>query len=188
MKRVLPVVVGVLLAAYPAAVYFGLTGGASARVVALGLLAALAGVVVPRVWRAKREDLRVVLPGPLAAAACAIAGAVLDDPRFVLAVPVLINLVLLVSFGATLRGAGPTMVERFARMQDPELTPAKVAHCRAVTWVWCAFFVINGTIAAVLAIRGPLEHWALWVGALAYLAMGALFAGEWVVRTVRFGR
>lgn len=187
MKRVAPVVVGVLLAAYPAAVYFGLTGGASARVMALVLLAALIVVVAPRLWRAKREDLRVVLPGPLAAAACAVLGAVLDDRRFVLALPVLINLVLLVSFGATLR-RGPTMIERFARMQEPELSEAKVAHCRAVTWVWCVFFVINGATAAVLAVRGPLEWWALWVGALAYLVMGALFAGEWVVRTVRFGR
>jgi uncharacterized membrane protein len=179
-------VVGVVAAlVYPAAVYFGLTRGASARAVSLVLLGMAAVMLVARLRRATRDDLLAILPAPLAAAACGIAGAVLDDARFVMAVPVLISGVLLVGFAASLRRP-PSLIERFARMQEPDLSPEKVAHCRTVTQVWCAFFVVNGSVAAALAVAAPLEGWALYAGVNSYLLMGVLFEGAWMVRAVRF--
>ena len=181
----LGILAGIGMALYPAAVYFGLTRGAPARVVSLVLLAGAAVTLGFRLRRATRTDWLAVLPAPIAAAACGIAGALLDDARFVLVVPVLISAVLLAGFAHSLRG-GPTMIERFARMQDPDLTPEKVAYCRTVTQVWCVFFVVNGATAAVLALAAPLEWWALYAGVLSYVLIGALFAGEHLVRAVRF--
>jgi uncharacterized membrane protein len=50
------------------------------------------------------------------------------------------------------------------------------------------FFVINGTIAAALTLWAPLAWWTLYNGLIAYLLMGLLFAGEWLVRQRVRGR
>ncbi|HEY6877774.1 MAG TPA: hypothetical protein VI299_07130, partial [Polyangiales bacterium] len=78
------------------------------------------------------------------------------------------------------------LVERFARMQNPDLSPAQVAYCRTVTQVWCAFFVLNAAISGSLAAWAPLSWWTLYNGLLAYVLMGVLGAGEYLVRKFRF--
>ena len=115
----------------------------------------------------------------------ALAAAVLDDARFLLAWPVLVSGALLVAFLLSLRG-GRSMVEGFARLRKPDLSPAEVAYCRAVTWVWCAFFVANGVVAAGLALSGRHDLWAIYTGAIAYVLMGLLFAVEYGVRRAKF--
>ncbi|HEY5799896.1 MAG TPA: hypothetical protein VIT92_06735, partial [Burkholderiaceae bacterium] len=60
-------------------------------------------------------------------------------------------------------------------------------YTRRVTQVWCAFFVVNGAIALGLAMYASEAAWSLYTGVIAYCAMGALFAGEWLVRQ-RFKR
>ena len=183
MGKLLAVLNGVLVAVYPIAVYVGLTHfGARDLGVVLGLL--LLPSLVQRVRTARREDLRVALRLPLSVLALLAIGALLDDARLVLALPVLINLALLAQFGGSLRGT--PLVERFARMQQPSLSAAQVAYCRVVTKVWCGFFVINGLTAAALALFAPLGWWTLYNGLLAYVAMGLLGATEYVVRKARF--
>jgi uncharacterized membrane protein len=95
--------------------------------------------------------------------------------------PASISASMLILFGVTLLHP-PTMVERFARMQERELTAASVRYTRRVTEAWCAFFVINGTIAVYTAAFASREAWALYNGLIAYLVMGTLFAGERLVR------
>lgn len=80
------------------------------------------------------------------------------------------------------------MVERFARLQVPDLPEAEVAYTRSVTRVWCVFFVINGSIALVLALMDDIEAWALFTGLISYLLIGALFAVEYVYRHWKFRR
>jgi uncharacterized membrane protein len=74
------------------------------------------------------------------------------------------------------------MIERFARLSEPELSPAGVRYTRHVTQVWCAFFVVNGAIAAYTAAFASREAWALYNGLIAYVLMGVLFGGERLVR------
>jgi uncharacterized membrane protein len=131
----------------------------------------------------KRRELTALLP---VAAVLALSG-FLDDHRVLLATPVLINLGLLVSFGGSLRTETP-IVERFARMQVSDLSQAEVVYCRRVTQVWSAFFVLNGTAAAVLALAAPLSWWALYTGLISYGLLGLLGASEYVIRKRRFGR
>ena len=70
--------------------------------------------------------------------------------------------------------------------QEKELDAPKQAWCRMWTWIWCAFFVANGTTAALLAVFADIKWWALYNGLLCYALIGGLFASEWLLRRVRF--
>jgi uncharacterized membrane protein len=74
------------------------------------------------------------------------------------------------------------MIERFARLQEPHLSETAIRYTRQVTIVWCVFFVLNGSIALYTALFCEMKTWALYNGLIAYVLMGALFAGEYLVR------
>lgn len=180
--------VTVVLAAivYPLAVYFGLTrwGLAQMTWVVVAMAAVLAGLR----WLTRgRKGLASLLLPPVVVAALAVLGSRLHEPRLLLAMPSLINLALLVSFGQSLWFA-PPIVERFARLQEPNLTNAEVAYCRQVTKVWCAFFLCNALVAALLAWTAPLAWWATYTGLISYALVGVVMATEYVVRKRRFGK
>ena len=120
-------------------------------------------------------------------AAVALGTAIWNDPIGLLLAPVLVNAGLLATFGLSLWSDQP-MVERFARLQVPDLSQAEVAYTRSVTKVWCVFFVINGSIALVLALENDIEAWALFTGLISYLLIGMLFAVEYVYRHWKFRR
>jgi uncharacterized membrane protein len=109
-------------------------------------------------------------------------GVALTESGF-LWVPVLINLVLLWSFGSTLFRE-VSMIEKFARITNPELPAPAVIYCRYVTVVWCAFFIFNGLVSGHLAWKRDLLQWSQYTGGIAYLLMGGLFAIEFCVRIV----
>jgi uncharacterized membrane protein len=185
MKTFVAVVTGILFVLYPIGIWLGLTHF-SARTVGLWMLAVLIPGLILRFRHAKREDLLVVARVPIAILAVVSLGIVFDDRRFVLAMPVLTNLVMLATFASSLR-AEHTIIERFARMQEKDpLSAGQIAHCRQVTWAWCAFFVFNATISGALALFAPLAWWAAYTSGIAYGLMGAMFAGELVVRRYRF--
>jgi uncharacterized membrane protein len=176
----------ILVLGYPPLVYFGLREGHARWVAGVLLLGLVPGLVArarqvgwDRLWAVARP----VLPTIVIAVVVAISG----DGRLLLAVPVVISLGLLLGFGATLRGEGPPMVERFARLVHADMTPAEVVHCRTVTVIWCVFFALNAITAGVLAWLDSV-WWALYTGFLAYAAMGLLFGAEFVVRKARFRR
>ncbi len=180
------IVGAILVLAYPAAVYLGLRAGRP-RLVALALVVLLLPSLVGKLATAPRAELWAALRPVLPTLALAGAAAAWNDPRLLMVVPVAINLSLLVGFALTLRPGHVPMVERFARMAEPDLPPGGVAHCRAVTRVWVAFFATNAAVTAALAWLDP-AWWALHTGVLAYGAMGLLFAGEYLVRKIRFRR
>ena len=74
------------------------------------------------------------------------------------------------------------MVERLARIREPQLSPAGVRYTRKVTKVWCGFFIGNGAVALFTVLYADLRLWTLWNGMLSYILMGTLMAGEWLVR------
>lgn len=95
--------------------------------------------------------------------------------------PVWINAGMLLLFGWSLCYP-PTIVERLATLMEGKLDEKGVAYTRKVTWVWCVFFLLNGSIAAFTAWWGDWELWALYNGFIAYLLIGILMSGEWLVR------
>jgi uncharacterized membrane protein len=76
----------------------------------------------------------------------------------------------------------PSLIERLARIQHPDLPPEGVIYTRRVTQIWCVFFIVNGSIALVTALWSSFEIWSLYNGLIAYLLMGILFIGEYIVR------
>ena len=95
--------------------------------------------------------------------------------------PVGVNACLAVLFGASLVYP-PTVVERIARLREPELPAEGVAYTRTVTKVWLAFFLVNGSMALATALWASDAVWTLYNGFIAYGLMGLLGAAEWLVR------
>jgi uncharacterized membrane protein len=170
--------------AYPLAVWAALAfaGPRAAGALVLAALAARASTLWHHAEPAARRRVLV----PVAAAGLpALVALASGDPRLLLYVPALANAGLLFGFARTLR-RGPPLVETIARLQVGELSPAEVRYCRAVTWVWSAFFAANALVVGGLALRGSLAAWALWTGVLSYAVVALLFAAELTVRSFRF--
>lgn len=169
----------VLTVLYPLAIWFG-DGRVEPRWLALLLLLA-AGARLPamKVSRAARWSAGAAL---LLAAGAVWANALLPLKLY----PVLVNAAMLAAFGWSL-AAPPSMVERMARLTEPDLPPEAIAYTRTVTQVWCGFFVVNGSIALGTALWASQSVWSLYNGVIAYVLMGLLFAGEYLVR-IRFKR
>ncbi|HEY0062569.1 MAG TPA: hypothetical protein VGC21_10635 [Telluria sp.] len=164
----------ILTLLYPLAIWFG-QGRIEPRWLAmLLLLAACARLPAMKVSPAARWSG--------AGALLLVAGAVWSNALLPLKLyPVLVNLVFLAAFGWSLT-TPQSMVERMARLTEPDLPPSGVAYTRTVTKVWCGFFVVNGAIALGTALWATDAQWSLYNGVIAYLLMGVLFAGEYVVR------
>jgi uncharacterized membrane protein len=146
LSRLSELVSLVFTLAYPVLVAFSVTF-LGARTAALVLL----GVHVLARLRTLRRDLlraRGLLVLAASVAVLLALGAILDDPRFLLAYPSLVNAALLVHFGWSLRTV--PVAERFARMEagGEELDGSALRYCRRVTVVWCAFFAANGGVAS----------------------------------------
>lgn len=166
--------------AYPLVIFFGLQFFEPRYVAALlGLLLlvrrrSMAGKLLAGLSKIDRGVIAALL---------AIAGlaALTNSEGLLRYYPCAVSLGMLSLFAMSLRNP-PTMIERFARLQQPELSPEGVRYTRTVTKVWCGFFIVNGLLAAWTAAQASREIWMLYNGLIAYLLMGALFAGEWLVR------
>lgn len=95
--------------------------------------------------------------------------------------PVLVNAIFLGVFGYSLM-APPSLIERIARRKEPDLPSHAVHYTRRVTQVWCVFFFVNGAIALVTALWASTAIWSLYNTVIAYVLMGLLFGGEYLVR------
>lgn len=113
---------------------------------------------------------------------CASAAIVFTNSELLLRLyPSLVNLGLLIAFGATLV-RGPSMIEKFARLGNPDLPPGAVLHTRRVTQVWCGFFALNGAFSAYTALYWSRASWSLYNGAIAYGLIGVLLVAEIIWR------
>lgn len=166
--------------AYPALVFFGL-GHFEPRI--FGVLLLL--VLLLRQRRAAKTLIaglsRWQWLAAGASAALALSIVVANSEALLRLYPVVINLGMLALFAISLREP-PSMVERIARLKEPDLSAAGVRYTRRVTQVWCAFFVLNGALALCSALVASRAVWAIYNGCIAYVLMGLLFAGEWLVR------
>lgn len=166
---------------YPTLVYFGLVY-VDARVIGIVLLLLGAARLV-----LLRRDIRFSPAFPvllLSTVAVLLIGsmALLSGTSSPLRLyPVCVNGLMLMLFGASLLRP-PSMVERMARLWDPNLPDSAIGYTRRVTQLWCVFFALNGSVALVTAVAADLDVWALYNGVVSYVFMGLLFAGEYLVR------
>jgi uncharacterized membrane protein len=168
--------------AYPFIVY-----AAWDRVPAQAFIAAALILVLLRA-----ATLRHLAPRPLLAiGAVAAIGlgllALVDASLATRAYPVLVSLVFATAFGASLVYP-PTLIERFARLREPDLPPAAIVYTRKVTIAWTAFLLANAGVSGLTAMAGDLALWTLYNGLVSYLLMGLLFGGELLIRRRVRGR
>jgi len=173
VRAPLKLLAAVATVAYPLVVYLGL-----GRWDPLWIALALAALLLLRAWSGRDPVWLAAGCGALALGAASGLGHSWLPLKLY---PVLVSAVLLVVFGLSL-WRPPTVVERIARLTEPELPPQGVAYTRKVTVAWCAFFVANGAIALATTLWGSEQAWLLWNGLLSYLAMGLFFAVEWMLR------
>lgn len=173
MPKLLTVLVALATLAYPLAIYLAL-GRIEPRWMALALVT----LALARAWVTRQPFWLAAAAGAAVLGLASLLGnAVLPLQLY----PVLVNGIFLVVFGISL-AKPPTAVERLARLTQPDLPPAGVVYTRKVTQLWCGFFVLNGAAALATALWASHEVWALYNGLLAYVLMGIVFAGEWLVR------
>ena len=165
---------GALTVLYPFMVAYG-SRHVQARWLALGLLA----LACTRIPAARHDPIqRAWLLGMFALAAVTL---MVNGTLPLKLYPVSVNLIMLCIFGISLLHP-PTVVERIARLTEPDLPAQGVAYTRRVTQVWCAFFTCNGLIALYTVLYCSDHIWALYNGLIAYILIGTLFGVEWLVR------
>ncbi|HDS2775567.1 hypothetical protein N5C39_18580 [Enterobacter bugandensis] len=176
---VIPLLTGLMLLAWPFLIGFGLTHNSLPW-----LLPVMALLLLLRLRLARRNTgpMRYVVQCvALAGIALCAASYLLKTHQWLLFYPVVVNLVMLAVFGGSLWTAMP-LVERLARLREPNLPPEGVRYTRRVTLVWCGFFIGNGAMALYTVMHGDMHLWTLWNGMVAYILMGTLMAAEWLVR------
>lgn len=179
MLRLLQGAVWLVLSLYPLAVWVGLTHWGTALLAPLLVgvfslrLLMLRGKLRQQMWLGKALAIVGIL--------LALASWALKQSHWLLYYPVLVNAILLLLFAYSLF-APPTVVERLARITEPQLDAAGIAYTRRVTQAWCGFFIVNGAIALTTCLSGDITLWTLYNGGISYLLMGALMGIEWIVR------
>lgn len=121
---------------------------------------------------------------PLLMLICAfflLAAALVNDTNWLLAYPAFVSLLFFSVFAYSL-AYPPTVVERLARLEDPNLPPKGVIYTRKVTQVWIGFFLANAGLSLLTVWYGDHWLWSLYNGCISYVLMGLLMAGEMVVR------
>lgn len=176
---VVPLLTGILLLAWPFIIWFGLAHNSLQ-----GLLPLMALMLFLRFRQSRRRAGALSVVTQIVAVAgmtLCIASYLLKTHQLLLFYPVVVNSVMLAVFGGSLWSRMP-IIERLARLREPDLPERAVRYTRRVTQIWCAFFIINGGIALFTALYGDLSLWTAWNGMISYLLMGTLMAGEWLVR------
>ena len=133
-------------------------------------------------------DARLAAAVLAAGIAVLLGAAVIYAPQILLfAPPVIINAVLAVFFGTSLRPGREPVISVFARLEQGGVLPPDLAcHARSVTWIWTLLLAAIATLAMVLAIWASLETWSMFANVVDYALIAALFIGEYIYRRVRF--
>lgn len=169
----------IVLLVYPFAVYYGLSEwglGVVAGVLGLFFILRMIGGNQTRF----RELKYIAWLSGAAGAVLALLAFVFKSSQWFTYYPIIVNVVMLAIFTQSLYQK-ESMVERFARLQEPELPDYAVRYTRTVTKVWCFFFVVNGSVALATTFMS-LQTWTFYNGLISYLMAGSLFAVEFIVR------
>lgn len=105
----------------------------------------------------------------------------LNQTGGLLVYPVFVSLLFFLVFSISLIYP-PSVVERLARLEDPDLPAKGVVYTRKVTQVWSVFFLLNAAVSLFTVWYGDHWLWSLYNGCVFYILMGLLMAVEMAVR------
>lgn len=173
MKHLLRGIVITLMLIYPFLVGWSLSHGQFVWV--SGMLLGL-GVI-----RLFTKSHSLMWPLTWFAILCGGLSLILKDHAWLKMYPVFMSVGALIIFATTLIKP-PSMIERFARLAEPNLPESGVQWTRKVTIVWCGFFIINAMISLATVLFAPMKIWVLYNGFISYVLMGILLLGEFILR------
>ncbi|MBE3749336.1 DNA gyrase subunit B [Vibrio parahaemolyticus] len=179
MRQLLTGLSAIVLFAYPFAVYFGIDKFGLNLVGGLLIAALLLRLSVANKTPLKEFKFLALTTGAVGILLVTL-GMVFKQHGWLKFYPVVVNVCMLCVFAFSLKQP-QSIIERLARLQEPELPPSGVAYTRKVTMVGAFFFVLNAAFALYTCFL-PVKIWTLYNGLISYLLAGSLFAGEWIVR------
>lgn len=101
--------------------------------------------------------------------------------NYLLIYPVIVSLLFLLVFSLSLIYP-PPIIERLARLEDPELPEKGIIYTRKVTQIWSLFFLCNTIISAFTVWYNNHWLWSLYNGCIFYILMGLLMVIEMTIR------
>lgn len=177
--RLIALLSAIALLAYPFAVYYGLNnygiGSVAIVLVVLFTLRIFVGNSVPL-----KELKYIAWLSGISGVVLTLLGMIFKDEGWFTFYPVMVNLFMLIVFVTSLFQK-QSIIERLARLQDPNLPDTAILYTRKVTVVWSVFFVINGLTSLTTCFL-TMEIWTLYNGLISYLLMGTLFSIEFIIR------
>ncbi len=175
LKLIQSVGVTLLALMYPLLVYLAISNGFSWVVPML-----IAVFCLRRFYLSGYSDWKFLLFGLLL-----LFGALFFQVFSAKVIPILMHALMFLVFYKTLQTDTP-LIERFARLDFPELPDEIAAYCRQVTRIWVAFFGTNVVVCAALALWADDAVWALYNGVIIYFLVGTLMMSEYVWRKFHF--
>jgi len=101
--------------------------------------------------------------------------------------PAALNVAAGVFFASTLREGREPRIATFARLERGEALPPDLSgYARTLTWIWSILLFGLAAIGLLLAVTAPLRVWSAFVNVASYLAIAALFVGEYAFRRMRY--
>ncbi|MBU3826545.1 MAG: hypothetical protein IAA31_03545 [Candidatus Anaerobiospirillum merdipullorum] len=179
IKAVIGVISALCLVLWPFIIAYGLY--VDKLGLTLGVLAAISLLRVFTLPHNKGSLRPLLIISALIALGLCVLSLVLRGSNLFMYYPVAVNVLFLGVFALSLL-QGPPIIERLARLTEPDLPPYAIKYVRKVTIAWCVFFILNGTLAWLTVWWGNLKWWTLYNGGIAYLLMGVMFAGEYLLR------
>jgi acyl-coenzyme A synthetase/AMP-(fatty) acid ligase/uncharacterized membrane protein/3-hydroxymyristoyl/3-hydroxydecanoyl-(acyl carrier protein) dehydratase len=76
----------------------------------------------------------------------------------------------------------PSLIERFARIVEPDLNEDGVRYTYKVTIVWMGYSLFNATASLFTVFWGDKDLWLLYNGFISYVLMGLLMGSEFLFR------
>jgi len=175
MRLILQIMTTLVIIAYPVAVYFGL------QYLPPGTIALLLCLLLLLRFMVTKQQVKSMTLPILVGIGLTAASFITQRNDWLLFYPVVINLSMLGLFSYSLMN-GPSMIERLARLKEPDLPDSAIPYLQTVTKLWCGLFIVNGAVATYTAIATSIEIWTLDNGLIAYQFMGLLLSGEGIYR------
>ncbi|QHJ12081.1 hypothetical protein FX988_02327 [Paraglaciecola mesophila] len=174
MKKFFTLLVILLSICYPFIVYWGLQRFEAKWILPLVL------IILSLRWLSKKQESerKLVIFSVLSLLVIIMLA---DQQTGLKFYPVVMNVGFFALFAGSLL-TNESLVEKLARLKEPELPQSAIRYTRKVTLAWSVFFIINGTIACLTALFATDEIWVLYNGLIAYVLMGMLATGEWLIR------
>ena len=175
LKLLQSVGITLLVLMYPLLVYLAIRYDVSWLVPML-----IAAVCLRRFYRSDYSDWKFLLFGILL-----VFGALFFQIFSAKVIPIFMHMAMFLVFYKTLQ-TDASLIERFARLDFPDLPPGIPEYCRQVTWLWVGFFAVNVVVCVGLALWADNAVWALYNGVIIYFLLGTLMMSEYVWRKLRF--